>query len=300
LIEKEFGMSELPPLHPMTVGDILDQTFTLYRKHFKTLLGISAVVNVPVIILQTLGLLSLAPVFSSSFGAPSRAPTPRDNPFDNMDPNLLAALVVGFVGFLGIFVLVTAIAYIFQQAALALAVSETYLGRTLTVLEAYRRALRRWQPLLFTTLLFVVGTVVWLPLFLIMFIVIPCLGGLAFLFVSALLFVRLAFTWQAIMLENTDGLGGLRRSWQLVGSFTAQPFWRVVGILLLLVGFAIAFLPSPILGVVFNTVFTNLISLVVTPLSFTAQTLLYYDLRIRNEGFDLQLLAQQLDTPGAP
>jgi hypothetical protein len=72
----------------------------------------------------------------------------------------------------------------------------------------------------------------------------------------------------------------------LVGAVTSGPSY--------LVGFTIAFLPSPMLGLVVNTALTNLISLVVMPLSFTAQTLLYYDLRIRHEGFDLQMRAQQL------
>jgi hypothetical protein len=295
-----------PSLHPMNIGDILDQTFTLYRKNFKTILGIVAVVNVPLLVLETLGLLSLLPMFPTAFDTPPRT-LPRD-PFANLDPNLLASVIIGIVSFVGLAVLVTVIATIFQQAALALVVSENYLGRSLTLLEAYRRALRRWQPLLFTALLFLVGGVIWLPMFLVLFVIIPCLGGLAFLFASSLVFVRLAFTWQAIVLENMDGLGGLRRSWRLVGSFMTQPFWRVVGILLLLsilvgtvtsgpsylVGFTVVLLPSPLWGLILNTVLTNLISLVVAPLSFIAQTLLYYDLRIRNEGFDLQLRAQQL------
>jgi hypothetical protein len=299
-------MSELPTLRPMTIGDILDQTFTLYRKHFKTLLGIVAVVNVPLLVLQTLGLLSLAPLFPTTLNTPPRT-APRA-PFADIDPNWLGALVVGFISFFGLVVLVAIIANVFQQAALALAISENYLGRAITVLEAYRRALRYWRPLLLTLLLFLLGGLIWLPLFVILFIVIPCLGGIAFLSASALLFMRFVFTWQAIVLENTNGLGGLRRSWHLVGPFTAQPFWRVVGVFLLLsilvgavtsgpsylVGFTIAFLPSPMLGLVVNTALTNLISLVVMPLSFTAQTLLYYDLRIRHEGFDLQMRAQQL------
>jgi len=116
--------------------------------------------------------------------------------------------------------------------------------------------------------------------------------------------VRLLFATQAIVLENLGGMDGLRRSWRLVrGSF-----WRVLGIALVLsilvgiigtgpvylISFLTNALPSPAFAIVINATAQSLINIAVLPLQFAAFTLLYYDLRIRKEGFDLQLMAQQL------
>ena len=58
--------------------------------------------------------------------------------------------------------------------------------------------------------------------------------------------------------------------------------------------FATLLLPSPIIGTVLTSTVSILISVLITPLWFALITLLYYDLRIRKEGFDLELRAQQL------
>jgi hypothetical protein len=41
----------------------------------------------------------------------------------------------------------------------------------------------------------------------------------------------------------------------------------------------------------------NLVSLLLTPISAIAVTLLYYDFRIRKEGFDLEILSQSIAGP---
>jgi hypothetical protein len=100
---------------------------------------------------------------------------------------------------------------------------------------------------------------------------------------------------------------GLGRSWQLVrGSF-----WRVFLIAVLAyifisvitatptyaISIISAMLPSSLLATAFNSTVSILISIFTTPLWFALSTLLYYDLRIRKEGFDLELQAQQLAEP---
>jgi hypothetical protein len=50
-------------------------------------------------------------------------------------------------------------------------------------------------------------------------------------------------------------------------------------------------------GVAIIQLFTVVGTVLVTPISSAATILLYYDLRIRKEGFDLEQLAQRLD-PG--
>jgi len=45
---------------------------------------------------------------------------------------------------------------------------------------------------------------------------------------------------------------------------------------------------------ILSSVSRQLINIIFTPLQFAALTILYYDLRIRKEGFDLQMQMQQL------
>ena len=131
------------------------------------------------------------------------------------------------------------------------------------------------------------------------------------LFIPALLavfylYTRGSFRIPAIVLENYNSTGGLGRSWKLVrGSF-----WRVLGFVLILailvslfsagpiylIALLTVFLPSPLLGVVIQSIASSIIVIIVTPIQFATLTVLYYDLRIRKEGFDLQM---QMDESAA-
>src|SRR5437867_2809516 len=45
-------MNAMPDLRPMTIGDMFDAAFRLYRAHFLTFVGIVALLQVPTAILQ--------------------------------------------------------------------------------------------------------------------------------------------------------------------------------------------------------------------------------------------------------
>src|SRR5690348_16253067 len=96
-------------LRPLTLGEILDRTFTLYRRHFLLFVGISAIPQTLVLALNVISLL-LA--------------------------NKRAAGVVPGVGIvLGVVIavvviIVTVLAYFLSQGATILAVKDLYLGRT--------------------------------------------------------------------------------------------------------------------------------------------------------------------------
>jgi hypothetical protein len=123
---------------------------------------------------------------------------------------------------------------------------------------------------------------------------------------TALVLVRFVFFVQAVVVEGRGPVDALRRSWRLVrGSY-----WRVLGImfLLLLLLYILVGLPTGIASVVIQLVFPDpvrhfalrqslstligyLSQIVVLPLQLVAYTLLYYDLRVRKEGYDIELLA---------
>ena len=309
-------MSAVALLRPMNIGDLLDGAFTLYRKNFVTLVGIVAVATLPVLVIQLVAgllLLPLEPLLTR----------PTTSSIPGFTPPEVGSLLLGGSLFLG-GSLLGALASIFETGALAIFISEHYLGRQLNIQSAYAYALRRWTALLGMSLfLFFVYAalflVVFIPFGLLLFataasrsgdvlgmvaICVPCI----LLPVSVLAFFVLSVRWQfapqAIVIENRRPLDGLRRSWNLI----TGSFWRVAGINLVLtilvtiislsasfsLNFAAALVPSVILVNVLNTLVTSALRMIVLPLQFATLTLLYYDLRVRKEGFDLQLLSEQL------
>ncbi|NJO07805.1 MAG: hypothetical protein HC876_21055 [Chloroflexaceae bacterium] len=135
-------------------------------------------------------------------------------------------------------------------------------------------------------------------------IMLVLLVGVVFVIVMSLfVFAVFLFSTQVIVIEGYGPIGALRRSWNLV----TGSFWRVVGILVvtwLLVG-VLQWLPAYVVQLVlqilfsapeeffmlqsFSTIANYVILIVFLPIQMTALTLLYYDVRVRKEGLDLEL-----------
>ena len=306
----------------MSAGDILDQAIRLYRRNFVPLVSIVAIVNVPFALIQVIVTFLTNPFAATFPGAPQ-----------NFDPATFSAttLLVG-QGIAALAALLGVLAVVFQNAALVTFIAERFLDRSITARQAYRRAFRRWLSLLLAVfLLALVNLGVLGGLFGIFFVpfiglaaldagansqasafagmisplfcclLIPALGAVVFLDTRWSLFMP------SIMLENYNSTGGMGRSWKLVkGSF-----WRVFFMLLILIAIlylftpglillftmGAVFLPNPLLLVVINSVASSLITIIITPLQLAVLTILYFDLRIRKEGFDLQLQMQNLPPP---
>lgn len=111
-----------------------------------------------------------------------------------------------------------------------------------------------------------------------------------------------------LLAEDLGALDALRRSWKL----TKKQVWRAVGylILLYLITFVVISLPVGLLQqlIIFtlptsgiglatgiSTAISSSITVVWTPFYICAVVLLYYDLRVRAEGYDLDLRVQQLE-----
>ena len=143
------------------------------------------------------------------------------------------------------------------------------------------------------------------------------IGLVCLLFFPALILlifvnVRWIFQAQTIMLEQLNAVNGLRRSWNLISG----SFWRVLGVALLLFLFVLALTLTPsyaaqaavtlilpgsfVAATAVNSVIAGLIQILVAPIRIAVLTVLYYDLRVRREGYDLDLRAQELAVPPAP
>lgn len=292
------SVSGLPSLRPLSVGQLLDRAFRLYRKNFVVFISIVAITQLPLAILNVIN----SAVFvdrANSFAQVPLEPNPSFESFLSIfGPFFLAALLIGVAA-----LVLTQIG----MAALTRAVADDYLGRPITLLGVLNRIGNDWLRLLGATLLFVVLLIaVMIPLLLLN--IIPCLGNIA----SILGFLAMAvvggamgyLTPPVVVLEKKAWLTALKRSWRLV----SLRFWWVVGyiILLGLLNLIVVLGPAALVGIAFREVIfggDQLASTVIqqgtsvlftslfTPLQLTAVTLMYFDLRIRFEGFDLKVLA---------
>jgi hypothetical protein len=295
--------SSLPSLRPLGVGELLDQAIRLYRRNFLNFIGIIAVVQIPIGLLQlVLALLAVNganPAFTVSRGAPPPSP---------FTPVFLAAEAGNFLVVIISFVLVQGVA----TAAMTRAVADNYLGTPTGFAGAYRRIGRAWLPLIGT--LFLAGL---FALLLGVWFLVPCVGwatGLGLLaFFGAVIIPLIA---PVVVLEQKSGYRAMRRGWDLA----RRRFWPVIGFVALMFLFNLIVVTGPnlLITAIFNglmfgagaragagsvgglataqivieSLLTLVFSLLYLPLQLIGFTLLYLDLRVRTEGLDLAMLTQ--------
>lgn len=311
-------LSPQPLARPMSIGDLLDRAITIYRRNFRTLVAIAAIVDVPLLIVQIVAAVIAFPVDFTTFA--------RRSTSSAFDTSFLTYFLV-----VGIASIIASIASVFEHGAIITVISEVFQSASIGIREAYARAFRRGWAMLGALIMIgalylgIIGAI-FVPFFAllvgaggatsvgaapataglmaILAFAVFCLGLIPAIVLFNFFQVKWLFSTQAIMLEAKGARAGLGRSWRLVrGSF-----WRVfgidlitnifIGIVTLTPAYAISFtailFPSPLVSTVLNTTVGILIGIFVTPIRIAILTLLYYDLRIRKEGFDLELRAKQL------
>ena len=173
-------------------------------------------------------------------------------------------------------------------AAVTYAVAQQYLGRRPTVGGCYVAALNNGISLLVAFVVFALAIIAAALLSIILI-------GIPLLFYIA---VAWFFYVQAIMLEGVRPIHALGRSRELVrGSW-----WRVFGIgivfvLLLVAIFIVASVPGVILAALneeLGDILLFVASLLITPLGYVGATLVYFDLRVRKEGYNVETLASEI------
>lgn len=261
--------SYIPQLRPLSVGEVLDAAFRLFRHRFGTLVLCVLVPVVPVAILATLLQASIDP---DAFDVNATSSTDSGA---YLAGTLVSALLQSLAGTLA-------------MGACFKAISSAYLGEHTGVAESLRYALGRIVTLIVA---FIVIGILLIPAFIAL--VIP----------GVWLAVKLSMAFPAIVFERAGPLAGIGRSWTL----TRGAWWRTFGTLVVI--FLITWVMQIVLAAIaggiaggagvgefgFAIIITivNLITFALTyPLYAAVVTVIYYDLRVRNEGFDLQLLAQ--------
>ena len=293
---------EAPQLRPLGVGDIVDRVFALYRARPMLYLAASAVPYLVFILLIVAVTVALAASFvglAQFANNLALGTTP--------DPATLGAIVVTAIGFV-LFVIVAAVVILsLQTTALVQAMSARYLGRQITLGETLRAGLRACPRVIGAGLLIFLGIVVlWVVLALVMALSqqawVVAIGVLAGVIAT---FFIVASTLVAPVVATIEGVGpvaAIRRSFSL----SKGNRWRILGLQLLLV--VINGVISAVVSAVFVTtlisdlglrsaaqqVVNALTTIAWAPVEWGTFAILYYDLRVRREAFDLQLAAEAL------
>ncbi len=267
---------DAPRLRPLGVGELLDAAFKLYRSRFGALTLCVLAAVVPLSILTTLVQASTS---ETAFDVDSAATA------DDGGTAAAGQLVV---------LVLTVVMFGLASAACLRIVSGAYLGRDVTWQESLAFAGRRIGAIL-RVLLVLSGLLI--------------IAFLAHILPGIWLSVISVITLPVLLVEGVGGFGAVRRSVSLVRGRWWPTFGTVIvayvitTVLTLVVA---AVVGATILADSGNEVLVaivltlaNVLSYAVTlPILAAVATLVYFDLRVRKEGFDLHLLAERMGETG--
>ena len=246
----------------MTIGDILDRSVQLYRNNIVKFIGIILLVKGPYLIIENF----LTASIESYTVETSQVPITVVILVKALEPLFIVPILM---------------------AAMTMAMSELFLGRDIGVIEAYSRILKRFFPLLGTILLS--GIVIVL--------------GFMLIIPGVLMWIWFAFIPQTVVIDGEGGVSAMKRSKYLVKGFFGKTFllqaliFVAISLITGIISYSITrFMPIP--DQYSNTLgagAANVISVLLEPFRIAAMTLLYYDFRIRKEGFDLEIMAAELE-----
>jgi hypothetical protein len=264
-----------------TLGEILDRSFALYRGNFALFIGITAIPQLLVLA------LNLAQIFLGLSDAVPQAPDSTQFQAGATAANSALVGVSVVVGILTIIVVI--IAYLLSQGATVSAVADLYVGHGTTIRASFQKVRRDLGTLFGVVMLNGLAVAGGMILFIIPGIYIAC---------------RLMIAVPAAVLENLGPRSSLERSFALTKDSAGRAFLILLLYFVLLMVAMIAFTFPATLGAataqnnpammriwlglaqVLNTVGTVL----VTPILTIASSILYFDLRVRKEAFDLQMM----------
>lgn len=250
-----------PVLRPLSMGEILDVSFGMYRGLFTPLLMVTLATQAVPLVLS---------IYVQSAGG------------------MLTQPLVYFLS-----VILSVVLSALAQAASTFIVSENYMGRRITAQEAFRRSVPFIGRLIALALLtgFVVG-----------------LGFLLLVIPGCILVSGLILASPALVIEGignaTDAMG---RAWALSRGYRFKIFGCLVVTLILVLlpvmalgGFAAITANPDLVGrssspmAIFWLTAASALQVLIYPLVYCVLTVAYYDLRVRKEAFDLEVLAAGL------
>lgn len=282
----------------MQLGEILDGSFNIYRRHF----GLFMRLSVLLVWLPTAVAIYLQVRFSGS-------------PFEMLS---VFEQNTGTVILLGLLMLViwTAAGLMLKAGTIRI-ISDSYLGQEPDLGSALRLGVQKIIPLLLVTLskglllvlLYLFGILGVVVLVMVGKLAGPAMvgllafgGGIALVWFVIFVACGYGVTTPIVVLEDLDSsFDAFGRSWDLTRGEKRKVFGTAAVTWLMS-----QFLPQMVVGGISGVlgatssmqplfvVFASLLSILLAPILPCALTLLYYDLRVRREAFDLQILSDQL------
>jgi hypothetical protein len=275
-------------LRPLSPGEILDVSFSLFRSAFAPLILIAVV---------TSGFGQIMGLYIEELGGPLEYPIVW---FSIM----VASLILGTIG----------------VGATTFIISERYLGRSLPAGAAFGRAVPYFGRILVVSILAGLALMAGALLMLLPSGIILASGSLPavpVMVVGSLLLVLLVVVLElviasgmllavpALVLEGLpNGTRALSRSWQLTRGLRAKGLLTVSVALFLLISPTLA---AEFLVTMFGTgpreqgdtplalaAAAVVLSTIISPYVYVVVTVLYYDARVRKEAFDLEMLAAEM------
>ncbi len=289
-----------PRLRPLSFGEILDVAIKLCVANASTLLKAVVFVVAPVQVLSTIIMISTGSADFDVFGDTSGK--------SDRDVNI-------YLAGQGAAAVLQAIAVGLATAACFRAISRAYLAQKSDWRESLRFAVKRIPQMLWIGVIYAtafIGAMVVLIVPMALAGTPAAIGVGAFLMVGLFvwLYVAWSFALPALLVEDHRGVKALKRSYKLVSS----RWWQTFAILML--GFLLAWITSSVVQSIFAGVilvgvdsssltawlilgvagFAGL--LITTPFQAALLLVIYFDLRVRKEGFDLELLAERFGDGG--
>jgi hypothetical protein len=268
--------SAAPELRPLSIGEILDVAIKIYLRNAWTLFRVVLLVVAPVEIL-------------SAF---IQASATNDADGGTLTSHDLALYLSG----LGATTILGLVANSIATGASFKAVADAYLGEQPTWRSSLRFAFARIHSILWITLLSGIAILIGF-----VFCGVPCVY----------LWIAFAVAVPVLLTEGVKGTAALGRSRALVRG----RWWGTFGVVLLgtilagLVSAAIGAIAGvsggtsdagSVTGFLVNSVSGTLGSMISTPFTAAFVCVLYFDLRVRKEAFDLQLLAERIGLTAPP
>jgi len=298
-------MSTVPALRPLSVGEILDAALKILVRNFLTLVKATAVVIVPAAIVAGVALGSILGSTTVTTVNPATG-------------QVTSTDVRAIVGALALYAVVTLVATLLSSAISYRVVGEAYVGGTPQWRDALRYTARRlhsilWISIVITFFLALIagGGGVVLVLVGRRAPAVAVLLGIGLVVALVWLWVPSALAIPSFMMEGCKGTKAYRRAFGLV----RRSWWRTFGLLL------VAAILSGVVNEVANLVFgvglraavgstaagrdisEILVFLIaygcIHPFEGAVLVILSIDLRVRKEGYDVELLATHLGVDAA-
>jgi hypothetical protein len=286
----------------MRLGEILDGSFNIFRRHFGLFMRLSLIL----VWLPTAIGIYVNLRFSN-------------NPFELL--NVFQANLGRSIGITLLLIAVWVACSLLLTAGTIRTISDSYLGQEPELLESLRFGIAKIAPLVLVSLskglllilLYAASGLGVAALWFMGRVLGPGMGGLLVFLgvIGAAWFViwvmcGYGVTTPIVVLEELDSsFDAFGRSWELTRGARGKVFGTVVitalisqavpGMVINGIGNIVGIAGNESLQPVF-IVLASLVGIVLAPILPCAITLLYYDLRVRREAFDLQVLSEQLGT----